>query len=117
MGKHFEKGKHSNEKSNKKLINSKKVRFFSLIIIAILVVMIGINCIKEADIIIGNTKEKNSTDTGANIVDINSVPEKMGEYRVLGVLVIDKLGLQKNILEETTDNSLSLYQILWTRLK
>lgn len=103
MGKHFEKGKHSSKKENKKLNNGKKLRFFSLILIIILVVILGTKAIKESELI-GITNEKNSPDT----VDINKIPDKMGEYKVLGLLVIDKLGLEKNILEETTDSSLAL---------
>lgn len=106
MGKHFEKGKHSHKKQNKKPIASKKVKFFSVIIIAMLIVIVGINCIRETDFI-NNTKEKN-LETTQTIVDINNIPDKMGKYKVLGVLVIDKLALQKNILEETNDDSLSL---------
>ena len=101
-GKHFNKGKHTAKKENKKL-KGKKVRIFSLLLIIILVIF-GINFMREADFIEGITKEKNSPET----VDINNIPDKMGEYKVLGVIVIDKLGLQKNILEETTDSSLNL---------
>lgn len=106
MGKHFEKGKHSNNKENKKLVTSKIVKFFSVIIIASLIVIVGIKGIQEADLF-ESTKEKNSRQEEST-VDINNIPDKMGEYKVLGVLVIDKLGLQKNILEETNDDSLSL---------
>lgn len=106
MGKHFEKGKHSHNKENKKLVSSKMVKFFSGIIIAILIVIVGINSIKETDIM-KNTKEKNVSQEEIT-VDINNIPDKMGEYKVLGVLVIDKLALQKNILEETNDDALSL---------
>lgn len=106
MGKHFEKGKHSHNKENKKLVTNKMVKFFSMIIIAIVIVIVGINGIKETDLF-KNTKEEN-LDQEEITVDINNIPDKMGEYKVLGVLVIDKLGLQKNILEETNDDSLSL---------
>ena len=96
MGKHFEKGKHSHNKENKKLVTNKMVKFFSMIIIAIVIVIVGINGIKETDLF-KNTKEEN-LDQEEITVDINNIPDKMGEYKVLGVLVIDKLGLQKNIL-------------------
>lgn len=101
--KSFKKGKHSGKEENKKL-SSRKVKFFSLILI-ILLVIFGINFIKESDFIEKTTEEKNSPETA---VDINNIPDKMGEYKVLGVIVIDKLGLEKNILEETTDTSLNL---------
>ncbi len=101
-GKRFKKGKHSGNQEDKKL-SSKKIKFFSLIVIMGLVILLGANFIKESDWI-KSTEEKNSPE----MVDINNIPDKMGEYKVLGVIVIDKLGLQKNILEETTDSSLSL---------
>ena len=57
-GKHFNKGKHTAKKENKKL-KGKKVRIFSLLLIIILVIF-GINFMREADFIEGITKEKNS---------------------------------------------------------
>lgn len=40
--------------------------------------------------------------------EVSKLPDAMGEYKVLGVLVIDKLGIQKNILDRTTEESLNL---------
>ncbi|MCI8760170.1 MAG: sortase [Clostridia bacterium] len=102
--KRFRKGKHRGQKENKKF-SSRQIKFFSLILIVI-ILLFGISkFIKESDFI-GTTEEKNSPQT--QVVDINNIPDKMGGYKVLGVLVIDKLGLEKNILEETTDASLNL---------
>lgn len=103
MGKHFEKGKHSSKKENKKLMTSRKLKFFSLMIVILLILIIGTKVAQETELI-EITKEKNSPNT----VDINKIPDKMEGYQVLGILVIDKLNLQKNILEETTDSSLAL---------
>ena len=42
-----------------------------------------------------------------NIVNVD-LPEKMGDYKVIGQLVIEKIGVEKNILNKTTDDSLNL---------
>ncbi len=101
-GKHFSKGKHSTSRKENKKLSSRKKRIFSLILI-ILLVIFGINFIKESDFIEYITKEKNSPE----VVDIN-IPDTIGEYNVLGVIVIDKIGVEKGILEKTTDASLNL---------
>lgn len=103
-GKRFRKEKHSGQKGNKKF-SSRQIKFFSLILIIIILIFGIVNFIKKPDFR-GTTEEKNSPET--KVVDINNIPDKMGGYKVLGVLVIDKLGLEKNILEDTTDASLNL---------
>lgn len=42
------------------------------------------------------------------IVPVDDMPNKMGIYSVLGKIVIDKIGVQKYILDRTTNNSLDL---------
>lgn len=42
------------------------------------------------------------------VVDNTIIPEKMGKYEVLGQLVIDKIGVTKNILNISDDASLKL---------
>lgn len=101
--------KHSKEK--KVIKSSKKKKVFFLIVLIILVVIslvaffININK-KNDDENISNNQEI-TEDVLPEIVP-EDIPETMGEYKVLGVIVIDKLGLQKNILDKTTDSSLNL---------
>lgn len=102
-GKHFSKEKHSNKKTNKKL-NSRKIRFFSFILIIIILILLGTKVVKDQGFrfnfdFIGITKEKNPPDA----VDISKIPDKMGDYEVLGVIVIDKIELEKNIIETVAD--------------
>ena len=42
------------------------------------------------------------------IVDVSNIPEEMGGYKVLGQLVIDKIGVNKNILAISESASLKL---------
>ena len=42
------------------------------------------------------------------VVDVSNIPDKMGNYEVLGQLVIEKIGLKKNILSILDDKSLKL---------
>lgn len=106
-GKRFKKGKHSGVKENKKL-SSKIIKFLLLFLIIVLIIF-GINFIKESDFIkmekTETTEEENSPQ---RTVDINNIPDTMGGYKVLGAIVIDKIGIEKNILEETNDTSLNL---------
>ncbi len=50
----------------------------------------------------GLAEEKEET------VDVSNIPAKMGNYEVLGQLVIDKIGVTKNVLAISEDNSLKL---------
>lgn len=108
MDKQFEE-KHSKEK--KVIKSSKKKKIFFLIILIILVVIslvaFFININKKND----NENIANNQELEENVLPEivpEDIPETMGEYKVLGVIVIDKLGLQKNILDKTTDSSLNL---------
>lgn len=60
--------------------------------------------------IITNTKQNVEITQGENTMEIvdADIPETMGEYGVLGKIVIDKIGVEKNILDQTTDASLKL---------
>lgn len=98
-GKHFKKGKHSVKGQNKKS-NNKKIMFFSLILIAVIVV--SVICILQQRTDKKEEKEEKIT------VDINKVPDKIEDYNVLGVIVIDKLDMEKNILAKAEDAALSL---------
>ena len=101
-GKHFKKGKHSDKKENKKLA-SKIIKIFLLFLLIILIIF-GIIFIGDINVI-EMIKEKTSQNT---IVDIDNIPDKMEGYNVLGVIVIDKLGMEKNILAKTDDSALNI---------
>lgn len=102
---------------------SNKKRFLIPIIIVIMIVTITVICIclctkKDNEYIATNTDESNTimdesltqedTMKEDEIVDVSELPEKMGNYKVIGELVIDKINLKKNILEKTDDSSLNL---------
>ncbi|MCI8470774.1 MAG: sortase [Clostridia bacterium] len=101
-GKHFKKGKHSDKKENKKLAG-KIIKIFLLFLLIILIIF-GIIFIGDINVI-QMIKEKTSQDT---IVDIDNIPDKMEGYNVLGVIVIDKLDMKKNILAKTDDSALNI---------
>lgn len=99
MGKHFEKGKHEKTKKNNTKI--KKILLPMIIVVLVILGSVLINYFKP----IGTAKDKDLPNT---TVDINNVPDKMEGYNVLGILVIDKLGIEKKILAKTEDSSLNL---------
>ena len=97
-------------KKQKKKSGKKKIWFF----IVIIIILTGITMFfwdnKEiVENIITNVEENKVTEenNSSEIVDID-IPDTMGDYSVIGKLVIDKLGVEKNILDKTTDSSLKL---------
>lgn len=97
------KGKHLKEKTKS---NKKKVIFFFLIIVIVICLTenieeVGVFCENIYDEIV--TKITKTSE----IIDIE-IPDKMEDYDVLGIIVIDKIGIQKNILSKTTDDSLNV---------
>lgn len=98
MKKHF-KGKHLKEKPKSK---KKKIIISFLIIVIIIFFTKNIEKLQNLyeKIILKIT-------TTSEVIDIE-IPDKMGGYNVLGILVIDKLEIQKNILDKTTDSSLNI---------
>ncbi len=103
-----QKGKHYNGK--KRNLKNKRttiiLTFFLLTLIIIGAVFFATNK-NIADNFFGN---KNVTENEQQIIEqkIINMPDKIGDYDVLGVIVIDKLGVEKNILNKTTDDSLNL---------
>lgn len=84
----------------------------SIVKIVILVIAILITCTL---LIVTFFKTIRSKDipTNANNVDNveqqeNTMPNKLGDYKVLGKLVISKINVEKYILEKTNENSLKL---------
>lgn len=123
MGKRF-KGKRYEEKPKKperikkqkepkkknKKSKKKRIWFFIVIIIILTVITIFFWDNKEVvENIITNAEENKITEenNSSEIVDMD-IPDTMGEFEVIGKLVIDKLGVEKNILDRTTDSSLKL---------
>lgn len=52
-----------------------------------------------------NYEDKNTTEE--ELIQVN-LPDKLGDYTVIGQLVIEKIGIEKVILSKTTDESLNL---------
>ena len=114
----YNKGKRSI--NTKRKFNKKKG--ICAILIIILIFYVGYKIAKQ--IKVQNTNEESKVICTANIEntpvnqnvedkkDENIVnvdlPEKMGDYKVIGQLVIEKIGVEKNILNKTTDDSLNL---------
>lgn len=118
-GKHFD-GKTTKDPNKEESNNKKKSKkgwfvFFFLLLIALIVgaimyyrenkefVIENIN--KYVTQIIPNKDDKKGETEEAKAANM---PDKMGEYNVLGLIVIDKLKLEKNILDKTTDEALNL---------
>lgn len=97
------KGKHLKEKPKSK---KKKIIVFFLIIV---IVIFLINNREDVQNIYENIYENivDKISATSEIIDVD-IPEKMGGYNVLGILVVDKLEIQKNILDKTTDSSLNI---------
>ena len=97
-------------KKQKRKSGKKKIWFFIVIIIILTGITVFFWDNKEiVENIITNVEENKVTeeDNSSEIVDID-IPDTMGDYSVIGKLVIDKLGVEKNILDKTTDSSLKL---------
>lgn len=93
--------------TTKKGINKRLFVLFILAIIMIIILLVSFFKINKKE----NTNELNNQETQEDVLPEivpEEIPDTMGEYNVLGVITIEKLGLQKNILDKTTDSSLNL---------
>ncbi len=102
--------------------NGKKKIIITICIIIILVILISYMCEKNAkteeqDIQTNTEEEENIMNTATvedntippeEIIETDYLPDKMGDYTVIGELVIDKIGVKKNILGVYTKTSLNL---------
>ena len=92
---------------------NKKKFLIPIILVAIIVVVaicIWLNCKKINEYIPTNTDETNTivenpvteinTVKELETVDVSELPNKMGSYKVIGELVIDKIDVKKNIREK-----------------
>lgn len=98
------------DRKTRKKSGKKKLVFFLVIIIILIIPAIYW---KENKNIVENTitnVEPNYEVTEENMTEIvdADIPDTMGDYSVLGKIVIDKIGVEKNILDQTTDESLKL---------
>lgn len=102
MGKRI-RGKHLKEKPKS---NKRKIVVFVLIVFIVIFFTENIENVENFCEDIYNEIIMKITET-SEIIDIE-IPDKMEDYDVLGIIVIDKIGIQKNILSKTTDDSLNV---------
>lgn len=105
------------EDSKKSKISRKRISILILLIIIILFSVYIIQNIffmnkitknnSDTSIVEDENSDKNKKEKLENDVEIE-IPNKMGDYKVLGAIIIDKIGITKNILDKTTDDSLNL---------
>lgn len=108
------------EKKKKKL-NKKKIIISTICAVILAIILISyINRDKKNVDVQADTEEKENIMNTAIQIDnsINSkvvdttkgsdLPEKIGNYTVIGELVIDKIGVKNSILEKTDETSLNL---------
>ena len=103
-------------RAKKNQINKKKVFICIILLLAIILIIIYcvINKNKKSEFLeINNNTEQNEVEEPEiveeqEVVDVSNIPEKMGDYNVLGQLVIDKIGVDKSILAISEPASLKL---------
>lgn len=110
--------RHCSKKEEKKIKKSKIIFFILLILIVLVVLVIFLNKNKpEQKNIAKNNNSSNLQNQDSNLPpekngeteNVNlEIPEKMGSYNVIGAIVIDKIGITKNILATHTDEALNL---------
>lgn len=93
----------------KSLVAKRIVTFSAIVLLVIFVIIISIKIFSKNDDNNQN-KENEQVSQEENLPEVvpEDIPEKIEDFEVLGVISIDKLGLQKNILDKTNDSSLSL---------
>lgn len=104
----IQKGKHYNGRKGN-LKHNRTTIILTIFLLALIVIAIVFFAMNKGitDNFFGNKKE---TENDQLIIEqkIMNMPDKIGDYDVLGTIVIDKLGVEKNILNKTTDDSLNL---------
>lgn len=109
-------GKHAIEKRRKRSKGIiKKLMFIIILVILLIFVISEIPILMKNNITEENIDNNNVTkeEQGEIIlppeeVAEKEIPDQIGGYDVLGIIVIDKIGLEQNILNKTTDSSLNL---------
>ncbi len=110
---------HRGKRMVKKKINKKKV--VGLILVIAIIVFLVVNAygkneykennnVETSSQVTNNTQETNSISEGEEEKKYEDVdiPETLGDYDVLGQLVIEKIGVRQNILSKTESGSLKL---------
>ncbi len=96
--------------------HGKKSKIISIILALIVLAIIGLLLVNKLldnkNQAIGTLNPITNDDQNnvhePEIVNVDDIPEKMGNYNVLGKIVIDKIGVDNNILEICDDDSLKL---------
>ncbi len=105
------------KRAKKKEINKKKVFFCIILVIVIIASVVyyiqtkkakDVNMQPVEEVAEVTTEEPEVEEKQDELVDVSDIPEKMGNYEVLGKLVIDKIGVEKNILAICENDSLKL---------
>jgi len=101
-GKHYSGRKKGN-------LKHKRITASIAILIAIGIAILVVFLIKDKKILT-NFGDKETSQKEQQIVEqkVTNMPDQIGNYDVLGVIVIDKIGTEKNILNKTTDEALNL---------
>lgn len=103
---------------NSKEINKKKIAIcliLLILIVAVVYFIIANNLFGTNNNVVEGTEELSETvveeaeeTVEDEMVDTDEIPEKMGNYKVDGELVIDKIDVKKNILSVCNDESLGI---------
>lgn len=96
--------------------HGKKIKIISIILALIILAIVGLllrnKLLDNKNQLIGTlnpiTEDEQSSVHGPEIVNVDDIPAKMGKYNVLGKIVIDKIGVDNNILDVCDDDSLKL---------
>ena len=96
--------------------HSKRNKIISIILALIVLIIVGLllinklvaNRSQEIGTLKPITEDEQSSVHGPEIVNVDDIPAKMGKYNVLGKIVIDKIGVNNNILDVCDDDSLKL---------
>ena len=96
--------------------HGKKIKIISIILALIILAIVGLllrnKLLDNKNQLIGTlnpiTEDEQSSVHSPEIVNVDDIPAKMGKYNVLGKIVIDKIGVDNNILEVCDDDSLKL---------
>ncbi len=97
----------------KAIVTKRKIVFFlvvAIILLFVISVVIGIKLFTKNNDNNNENMENEHISQEVKLPEIvpEEIPDRMENFEVLGVISIDKLGLQKNILDKTNDSSLSL---------
>lgn len=112
MKKTWLRGKYSKTKKSKKLNKKKVVLFVLLVIVCTLCIIKTVDRIqsKKENIVTYNIEENSKDNEPESVPEVIKVdmPDKIGNYDVIGKLIIGKIHFDNYILNKTTKDSLNL---------